>query len=79
MVSNPARTAGPAADGSKSLAKESKVGGLVQFVVTAGVTGALAWLSNLDTSHWSGYLGMVGISLVGLASGLGTAYLKRNR
>jgi len=76
---NPAETAGPARDGAKSLAKESKVGALVQFVITSGVTGALAWLADLDTSHWSGYLGMVGVSAVGLATGLGSAYLKRNR
>lgn len=78
-MTNPARTAGPNADGSKSLASESKAGTLVQFVITTGVTGALAWLANLDTSHWTGYLGMVGVSAVGLATGLGAAYLKRNR
>lgn len=76
---NPANTAGPAGDGSKSLAKESKVGAAVQFVVTAGLTGLAAGLANLDTSHWSGYAGMVGISVVGLAGGLISSYLKRNR
>ena len=76
---NPAQNAGPTRDGAKSLAKESKIGGLVQFVVTAGATGALAWLANLDTSHWSGYLGMVGLSAVGLGTGLLSAYLKKNR
>jgi hypothetical protein len=78
-MSNPADVAGANADGSNSLAKESKVGTLVQFVVTAGVTGLLAWTANLDTSHWSGYLGMVGVAAVGLVTGLGSAYLKKNR
>lgn len=76
---NPATTAGPNADGSKSLAKESKVGAAVQFLVTAALTGLAAGLANLDTSHWSGYLGMVGISAVGLGGGLISSYLKRNR
>lgn len=76
---NPADTAGPAGDGSRSLAPESKVGNAVQFVVTAALTGLGAALVNLDTSHWSGYLGMVAASAVGLASGLISSYLKRNR
>ena len=76
---NPADTAGPSRDGAKSLAKESKVGGLVQFVVTAAVTGAAAWLADLNTSHWNGYIGMIGTSLVGLGAGLAAAYLKKNR
>lgn len=66
-------------DGSKSLAPESKVGNAVQFVVTAGATGLVAALTGLDTSHWSGYLGMVGVAVVGLASGLLSSYLKKNR
>lgn len=66
-------------DGSKSLEPESKVGNAVQFVVTAALTGLGAALAGLDTSHWSGYLGMVGISAVGLASGLISSWLKRNR
>lgn len=78
-MANPATAAGRNSDGSKSLAKESKVGALVGFVVTAGATGAAAWLAGLDTSHWSGYLGMVGLAGVGLASNLIAAYLKRNR
>lgn len=66
-------------DGSKSLAPESKVGNIVQFIVTAGATGLGAALLNLDTSHWSGYFGMVGVSVVGLASGLLSSWLKKNR
>jgi hypothetical protein len=77
-MSNP-RTAGPQGDGSKSLAPESKVGNIVQWVITAGATGLLAGLGNLDTSHWSGYLGMVGVSVVGLGIGLLSSWLKRNR
>jgi hypothetical protein len=77
-MTNP-RTSGPQGDGSKSLAPESKAGNIVQWLVTAGATGLAAALANLDTSHWSGYLGMVGISVVGLASGLLSSWLKKNR
>lgn len=77
-MSNP-RTSGPQGDGGRSLAPESKVGNVVQWLVTAGATGLLAGLVNLDTSHWSGYVGMVGVSAVGLATGLLSSWLKRNR
>ena len=78
-MTNPAYNSGPSGDGSKSLAPESKAGNVVQWLVTAGATGLLAALVKLDTSHWSGYLGMVGVSAVGLATGLLTSWLKRNR
>lgn len=77
-MGNPVNS-GPNGDGSKSLAPESKVGNIVQWLVTAGATGLLAGLVNLDTSHWSGYVGMVGVSIVGLATGLLSSWLKRNR
>lgn len=78
-MSNPANTNGPNADGSHSLASESKVGNIVQFILVAGGTGLLAALTHLDTSHWSGYLGMVGVSVVSLGAGLLSSWLKRNR
>jgi hypothetical protein len=77
-MTNPA-TSGPNGDGSNSLAPESKVGNIVQFLITAGATGLLAALTNLDTAHWAGYLGMVGVAVVGLGVGLLSSYLKKNR
>lgn len=77
-MTNP-RNAGPNGDGSKSLAPESKVGLVVQWLITALATGLLGALVNLDTSHWSGYLGMVGVSVVGLAVGTLSSWLKANR
>lgn len=71
--------AGQAGDGSKSLAKESKAGIAVQFAVTVGATGLLAWLDNLDTSHWSGWWAATAVAGVGAAGGLLAAYLKKNR
>lgn len=72
-------TAGPNRDGSKSLASESKVGLAVSFLLTALATGLLGWLTNLDTSHWTGWWAMVVVAGVSTAIGLITAYLKRNR
>lgn len=66
-------------DGSKSLAKESKAGIGVQFVLTVGATGLAAWLANLDTSHWSGWWAATAIAGVSALGGLLTAYLKKNR
>jgi hypothetical protein len=78
-MSNPAQTAGPTRDGAKSLAKESKVGLAVSFLITTLATGVLGWLTNLDTSHWSGWWASVGVAAVGTVTGLISAYLKRNR
>lgn len=76
---NPAATAGPNRDGSKSLAKESKAGILTTFLLTTGATGLLGWLTNLDTSHWEGWWASVAVAAVASVAGLLTAYLKRNR
>lgn len=78
-MTNPANTAGPNADGSKSLAKESKVGAMVQLGTTMVITAGLAYFAQLDTSHWSGFLGEVGIGLVGALSGLAAAYRQANQ
>jgi hypothetical protein len=78
MMTNP-RTAGPAGDGSKSLAKESKAGIFVTFLLTVGATGVLGWLTNLDTSHWTGWWAATAVAAVSAGIGLLTAYLKRNR
>lgn len=71
--------AGPAGDGSKSLAKESKAGIAVQFALTVLATGLLGWLNDLDTSHWAGWWAATAVAAVSAAVGLLTAYLKRNR
>lgn len=76
---NPATTAGPSGDGSRSLARESKVGILLNTALTIGATGLLAWLQGLDTSHWSGWWSMVGVAAVSTAISLTAAWLKRNR
>jgi hypothetical protein len=52
---------------------------VISFLVTTLATGALGWLTNLDTSHWSGWWASVAVAAVGTVIGLITAYLKRNR
>jgi hypothetical protein len=73
-----AETAGPNGDGSKSLAKESKVGVLVSFVTTAAVTGAIGYLGNLDLSTLPGWLTATATAAVAALIGLGSAYVKKN-
>lgn len=78
-MTNP-RTNGPAGDGSQSLAPESKVGQVVNFGVTTLAAGALVWLNGVNadsfSSFWWGPLLAAG---VGTASGLLSAWLKKNR
>jgi hypothetical protein len=71
--------AGPAGDGSKSLAKESKAGLAVGFIVTTSLQVVAQGLSGLDTSDWSGWWVPLATVGIGTASGLITAYLKKNR
>lgn len=76
---DPVAAAGPNGDGSKSLAKESKAGALVQFVLTAVVTGLIGWLGNLDLSTLPGWLTATATAGVAALIGLGSAWLKKNR
>ena len=77
-MTNP-KTAGPNTDGSKSLARESKAGIAVTFLLTVGATGLLGWLKDLDTSHWAGWWAATAVAGVSALTGLLTAYLKKNR
>jgi hypothetical protein len=78
-MTNPAKTAGPNADGSHALASESKAGvittGLVFFVLQTLAQG----LGTLDTSRWQGWWVPVVTGGVASVTGLITAYLKKNR
>jgi hypothetical protein len=77
-MSNP-RTAGPAGDGSKSLASESKAGvatGAIFFFVLQTIAQGL---SGVDTSDWRGWWVPLVTAGIGTAVGLITAYLKKNR
>jgi uncharacterized membrane protein HdeD (DUF308 family) len=70
---------GPNGDGSKSLAKESKAGLLVTFVLFAAAQGLVDALSNVDLNGQTGW--WVSLANAGVATALGflTAWLKKNR
>jgi hypothetical protein len=70
---------GPAGDGSYSLAKESKAGLAVGFIVTTVLQVVAQGLAGLDTTDWSGWWVPLATVGVGTLSGLITAYLKKNR
>lgn len=78
-MTNPAQTSGPSADGSKSLAKESKVGVALTVVLSILATGAVNWLTNLDTSQWSGWWVTGVVTILSGVAGLISAWLKSNR
>lgn len=76
---NPA-TAGPNADGFKSLAKESKAGLAVSFLTGAAALAVLGFLDQkVDVSTFPGWLQGAATYVVAGAAGLATAYLKKNR
>jgi hypothetical protein len=80
MSTNPAETAGPNADGSKSLARESKFGQAVTFLGTAGAMLALDLLGGLDTRDAvPTWLQGTVTAAIATAVGLLTAYVTRNR
>jgi fatty acid desaturase len=78
-ATNPASVAGQNGDGSKSLAKESKAGLAVAFVVTTILQALAQGLGSLDTTSWSGWWVPLATTGIGVVSGLITAYLKKNR
>lgn len=76
---NPAQTAGPNRDGSKSLASESKAGLAVTLVLTSLAQGAIGFLGDLDLSTLPGWGVATATTAVATLGGLLTAYVKKNR
>jgi hypothetical protein len=70
---------GPNQDGSQSLAKESKAGLAVAFVLQIAAVGALDALNKIDLSGATGW--WTAIAGAGVSTGIGliTAWLKKNR
>lgn len=75
---NPA-TAGPNLDGSKSLARESKLGNLANGAVAAVLLYAADWLTDLDITPLPDALEPVAVGAIATAVGLITSYLAKNR
>ena len=78
-MTDPAKTAGPAQDGSNSLAKESKAG----IGVTAGLVLAanvvLYVIGNVDPDSVEGGTAGLAAAIGAAIVGLYAAYKKRNR
>lgn len=77
-MSNPVN-AGPNHDGSKSLAKESKAGLAVTFLLFAAAQGLVDALTKVDLNGQTGW--WVSLANAGVATAIGavTAWLKKNR
>lgn len=77
-MTNP-ETAGPERDGSKSLAKESKAGLAVTFLLFAAAQGLVDALTKVDLNGQTGW--WVSLANAGVATAIGavTAWLKKNR
>jgi len=78
-INNPAETAGQNRDGSKSLAKESKVGLATTFLLTIAATAVLGKLEVLDLTTVPGWAAGAATYAVTTLAGLVAAYLKKNR
>lgn len=70
---------GPNHDGSHSLAKESKAGLAVSFLVFGAVQGLVDALSAVDLNGRQGWWVSLASAGIATAVGLGTAWLKKNR
>lgn len=76
---NPAATAGPNADGSKSLARESKLGNLANGAVAVLLLYVADWLTGLDITPLPDVLEPIAVGGVATLVGLITSYLAKNR
>lgn len=79
MSTNPAETAGPNGDGSKSLARESKVGGLVFLVAGTVMTWIAQSVGEVDWTPLPDWLEAIVVPAVTTAIALGVAYFTPNR
>lgn len=64
--------------GGNSLARESKVGLAVQFVLAIAATGAIGWLGTLNVSTLPGWATTAGTLAVSTAIGYLTAFRTKN-
>lgn len=76
---DPARSAGPAGDGSRALARESKYGQAVTSILSILALGAAGWLADLDLSTVPGWATGAAAVAVSTAVGTLTAWATRNR
>lgn len=72
-------TAGPNGDGSKSLARESKLGNLANGLAVAGASYLAVWLGDLDFTPLPDAVEPILVAGVGVAVGLLTSWVAKNR
>lgn len=76
---DPVKTAGPAGDGSNSLAKESKTGISVTASLVLAANVLLYVIGNLDPDSTGGVSAGLAATIGAAVLGLLAAYKKRNR
>lgn len=76
---DPTKVAGPNNDGSKSLARESKLGHAVTIVAAAAAFGVVDALGGLDLSSLPGWAVATATAGVSTLCGLLTSWAAKNR
>lgn len=71
--------AGPNRDGSKSLARESKLGNLANGAVAAVLLYVADWATGLDITPLPDVLEPVAVGAIATVVGFITSYLAKNR
>jgi hypothetical protein len=77
-VSDPLN-AGPNGDGSKSLTRESKLGHLVQLVLSAVALAGAGWLTDVDLSTLPGWAVATATVAAATVAGVLTSWAAKNR
>lgn len=60
--------------GEGKLFRDSKLGNLVNSLVTAAAGAAVVWLGDIDWSTWPAWVGTLGVPAAGLVAGLVTSW-----
>lgn len=71
--------AGPNGDGSQSLARESKLGHLVQLTLSAVALAVAGWLTDVDLSTLPGWLVATATVAAATLAGVLTSWATKNR
>lgn len=72
-------TAGPNRDGSKSLARESKFGNLVNGATAAVLLYVADWLAEVDLTPLPDAIEPLGVAALATLAGLAVSYATKNR
>lgn len=70
---------GPNGDGSQSLTRESKLGHLVQLIVSAVALAVAGWLTDVDLSTLPGWAVATATVAAATVAGVLTSWATKNR